>query len=313
MNDDQVAASVAPAAPAIAAATLARIRAEESARLEVRDALTPRTPRSTFDKAVALSNTNIGIGTIGAIVIGIAGWTWTQVDDRIHRSERSAEHARVRALSDIQNVTPFLAMLAKADSPERLLACRAIAHMIATHAINDELGQSLATEAGHCLAATLKHASGVDTASAAENRAAAQAVAGALSPASSVGVKTEANAAATASALSNAPLALARALPKRVYIQIADASQKPIADALRASYEKQGWIVPLTQTVGTNAPNALQVRYFNDSDAEGAAHTLELIDSMPDAKTLPHASPTVRRFDLKAPPGQIEVWLPSAR
>lgn len=296
----------------IDSATLARIRSEETARLEVREALSPRTPKSTFDKLVALSNTNLGIGTIGAVVIGIAGWTYTKVDDTIHRSEREAARTRARALADIQNVSPFLTMLAKEDSPERTLACRILAHMIATHAINDELGQSLATEAGHCLAATLKRASGADTAGAVETRIAAQAVAAALAPAPSI-VDTGGALTAAAPALSSAQLALARALPKRVYIQIADASQKAIADALRAAYEKQGWIVPLTETVGKNAPSGLQVRYFNDSDSEGAAHTLELIDSVPDAKALPHATPPLKHLNLKAPPGQIEVWLPSVR
>ncbi len=55
------------------------------------------------------------------------------------------------------------------------------------------------------------------------------------------------------------------------------------------------------------------MRYFNDGDSEAAAHTLELIDLIPEAKALPHASPPIKRSDLKAPPGQIGVWLPSAR
>ncbi len=129
---------------------------------------------------------------------------------------------------------------------------------VATHAINDELGQSLATEAGQCLGATLKDTSGADTPGARETRAAAQAVAIALPAIPGGEAKGDGLAADASPPLSAAQLVLARALPKRIHIHIADVSHEPIASALRASYEKQGWIVPLTETVGKNAPNGLQ-------------------------------------------------------
>lgn len=277
---------------------LARLRKEELLRQEVRASLAvPTPPRSRFDKLLALLNTNVGIGTVAALLVSVGTWAFTTLDDHFNKAARDAERARLQALADVQNVSPFLPLLAIPDSPERGLACRVLFHMIATGAINETLGQGLAQETGSCAAK-----GGLDVRSVAEldrrPDIAQVALAGpdATPP--------------TAPPPSAAQQALAQALPKRIYIQYASEAQRQMVSELRSLYSARGWIVPAAENIGGKAPAQLQVRYFSPADEAAANETLRLLSGTAPFNTMPMAA-APRLLKLPAPPGQIEVWLPA--
>ena len=67
--------------------------------------------------------------------------------------------------------------------------------------------------------------------------------------------------------------------------------------------------MPAAERVGAKAPTQLQVRYFNEADAEEAREIQTELRQQEPFSTLPSASaPTLVK--LGAPAGQIEVWLP---
>ncbi|MDQ8020777.1 MAG: hypothetical protein REI94_02995 [Moraxellaceae bacterium] len=281
---------------------LARLRKEELLRQEVRASLAPPAPpKSRFDKLLALLNTNVGIGTVAALLVSVGTWAFTTLDDHFNKAARDAERARLQALADVQNVSPFLPLLAIPDSPERGLACRVLFHMIASGAINETLGQGLAQETGSCAAK-----GGVDARSVAEldrrTDIAQVALVGPDAAATSV--------TSTAPPPSAAQQALAQALPRRIYIQYASEAQRQVVSQLRSIYSARGWIVPAAENIGGKAPPQLQVRYFSQADEAAAAETWRLLSETAPFNTMPMANGP-RLLKLPAPPGQIEVWLPA--
>ena len=284
---------------------LARLRAEERLRQEIRAALAPPpAPPSRFERVVALLNTNVGVGTVAALLLSVGAWAYTFIDDHLHQAERQAARDSAKALADVQQVSPFLPMLALPDSPERALACRVLAHMIAAGSIDKTLGAGLAREAGNCLAEQARRQAeagappggGSEDAIRAVDRrdAAAAALAAASAP---------------QPALNAAQTALARALPRRVYIQYADDAQLPAVQALRTLCQGKGWLVPKAERVGVRAPATLQVRYFDPADANAAKQMQDELAAVPALAALPRAD-APRYVPLPAAPGQLEVWLP---
>ena len=294
------------AGAALSEAARERLRAEERLRLDIRAALAPPAPaRSGFDRLIALLNTNVGIGTVAALLLSVATWCYTTVDEHLHQVERQAARDSAKALVDVQQVSPFLPLLAKPDSPERALACRILAHMIASGSIDKTLGAGLASEAGNCLAEQArKQAAGGGEALASSSEA-IRAVDRRLPGL----VGASASDAARAGEINPAQAALARALPRRVYIQYADDGQVDQVKALRTFYQGKGWLVPAAERVGAKAPQRLQVRYFDEADRAAAEQTQRDLATLPALAGVPQAE-RAEHVKLNAPPGQLEVWLP---
>jgi pentatricopeptide repeat protein len=100
--------------------------------------------------------------------------------------------------------------------------------------------------------------------------------------------------------------AAAPALPQRVYVHIADESQRPQAQALQAQLREQKFLMPGIENVGrARAPAVADVRYFNEGDAATARRVL---DEMRKAGI--KVDPTPKKLPLQAPEGQVEIWLP---
>lgn len=59
--------------------TRSRIRAEEVFRLQIRDTIAPPQSKSLLDKMAALLNTHVGVGTIGAVILAVATWSYYYV------------------------------------------------------------------------------------------------------------------------------------------------------------------------------------------------------------------------------------------
>ena len=282
---------------------LARLRAEERLRQEIRAALAPPpVPPSRFERVVALLNTNVGVGTVAALLLSVGAWAYTFVDDHLHQVERQAARDSAKALADVQQVSPFLPMLALPDSPERALACRVLAHMIAAGSIDKTLGAGLASEAGNCLAEQARRQAEAGAPPGGGSEDAIRAV-------DRRDAATMAAASAPQPALNAAQTALARALPRRVYIQYADDAQLPAVQALRTLCQGKGWLVPKAERVGVRAPATLQVRYFDPADANAAKQMQDELAAVPALAALPRAD-APRYVPLPAAPGQLEVWLP---
>ncbi|MBI3782875.1 MAG: hypothetical protein HY270_05685 [Deltaproteobacteria bacterium] len=291
-----------------------RIRAEEQLRREIQSALAPPSrEKSFFDKLIALLNTNVGIGTMAAVLLSVATWGYTKIDEHLHKADRKAAADSAKALIDVQHVSPFLPMLAKTGSPDRALACRVLAHMIASGAIDKTLGEGLAGETGSCVAEQVRQEAAApqngesrnatDTIRAVDRRESTER----LSLSATVAEIENSN--LVRPILSSAQVALARSLPRRVYIQYADDSQADLVKQLRKLCENKGWLTPPAERVGNKAPNELQVRYFNESDADAARQLHEDLRATAPFNQLAIAGEP-HLLKLNAPTGQVEVWLP---
>ena len=97
----------------------------------------------------------------------------------------------------------------------------------------------------------------------------------------------------------------APALPQRIYVHIAEESQRADAQALQSHFRDQKFLMPGVENVGrARAPAVADVRYFNDGDAAIAKGVL---DEM--RKLGMKVDPVPKKLPLRAPPGQIEIWL----
>jgi hypothetical protein len=107
-----------------------------------------------------------------------------------------------------------------------------------------------------------------------------------------------------------APLAAVAALPARVYLQIGDESQRPVARALQDRLRDAQFIVPGIENVGAKAPKLPEVRYFRDEDRADAVRIVQAmkdggIANVREPQLTPSKPGTVR-------PRHYEVWLQSS-
>lgn len=91
-------------------------------------------------------------------------------------------------------------------------------------------------------------------------------------------------------------------LPSRVYLHIAEESQRALVRNWQQQLAKQQYLLPGIENVG-KGPKTTEVRYFFESDrqvAENIARELKASD----------ASAQPRKIDnAKARPGNIEIWM----
>lgn len=93
----------------------------------------------------------------------------------------------------------------------------------------------------------------------------------------------------------------------RVFIQIADESQRPKMQGLQEKLRRLGFAAPGIENVKGKAgiPANPNVRYFNDGDKQAAEKVVAELK----AAGFPTAYPY--RVNMKAPPGSLEIWLSS--
>src|SRR5262249_52569576 len=91
-------------------------------------------------------------------------------------------------------------------------------------------------------------------------------------------------------------------LPKRVYIQIKDDSQKADATNIQKQLRDNGFVAPGIEIVGAKMPLQTELRYFRTSDEKQALELTQLIQHGAQKKFIPG-------WETKAPLNQYELWL----
>jgi hypothetical protein len=94
----------------------------------------------------------------------------------------------------------------------------------------------------------------------------------------------------------------ANELPKRVYIQIKDESQKEDATDIQKKLRDNGLVAPGIEIVGSKMPSHTELRYFHNSDESQAQKLAQLIQHNAQPKF-------ISGWEKKAPLNQYELWL----
>ena len=311
------------------------IRAEEAFRESVRAALAAdKGERSRWQKIVDFLNMPVGGWVLGTVLVAGFSFLWTQAYERLHVAEREIAERRANAQKDVELVTRLLPSLANVGTPENPLALQVVGHLQATGGIDEKLADALRVVVRQALDESVRRAGATsDEGRRMAYQASAEAAVAALEsrqratrvdltlapppepvapprqPAVPPPPPAEAPQDVAGIAPAPAPVsasAPAPALPKRIYVHIADESQRVDAQALQAHFRDQRFLMPGVENVGSaRAPAVADVRYFNDGDAAIAKGVL---DEM--RKLGMKVDPVPKRLPLKAPPGQIEIWLP---
>ena len=114
---------------------------------------------------------------------------------------------------------------------------------------------------------------------------------------------------ASITAAANSDPALANRIPPRVYVQIESQQQSNQANAIKAELEKNGYIVPDYETVGSyRAPANYELRYYKRDDEPKALELVDLLLRVLQLKVTPkylegHENSTRLR------PGHYELWM----
>jgi hypothetical protein len=306
------------------------IRAEEAFRDAVRAELAAgKGERSRWQKVVDFLNMPVGGWVLGTVLVAGFSFLWTQAYERLHVAEREIAERRANAQKDVELVTRLLPSLANVGTPENPLALQVVGHLQATGGIDEKLADALRVVVRQALDESLRRAGATsDEARRMAYQASAEAAVAALEsrqraarvdltlapppePAAPPRQPAEAPRDVVGTAPAPAPVpapapASAPGLPKRIYVHIADESQRVDAQALQAHFRDQRFLMPGVENVGSaRAPAVADVRYFNDDDAAIAKGVL---DEM--RKLGMKVDPAPRKLPLKAPPGQIEIWFP---
>jgi predicted outer membrane lipoprotein len=294
------------------------IRAEEAFREAVRAELAAeKGGRSRWQRLVDFLNMPIGGWVLGTVLVAAFSFLWTQAYERLHATERELAERRANAQKDVELVTRLLPALANVGTPENPLALQVVGHLQATGGIDEKLAGALQVVVRESLDESLRRKAGAtDDQRRMAYQASAEAAVAALdarqravrleqpvSPAPPPGGQPQ-----TVPRPEPSPPAPAApsALPQRIYVHIADESQRPQAQALQAYLREQKFLMPGIENVGrARAPAIADVRYFNDADAATARRVL---DEM--RKLGVKVNPTPKKLPLQAPEGQVEIWLP---
>jgi hypothetical protein len=273
------------------------LRAEEEFRALVREEIEKRQPsRSRSQRIFAMLNTPVGGWFLGTVVVGLAGFVWTQYYQWTTTEARQIAETRNDAQKDVQLVTSMLPQLAKVGTPESILAVEVIRHLKDSRGIDRKLADALDGVLEKVAKDSLEQAKTSDNA---EAKAAfirsAEAAAAALDskPGDSL-VPTVSSA--------PGPALPAEALPPRVYIHVADELQRGPARRLAAQLRRISLLVPGIENVGMQAPRGTEVRYFNDSDRGYADDISRILVDLGETPV------QVSKPALAARRGTIEVW-----
>jgi hypothetical protein len=251
------------------------------------------------------------------LLIPFAGFVWNEVQKReVARQEhlegvRADEQVRVanaRAESDI--VIRLMPALANKDeaSPEKGIALAILLNLASREALSADLASAVAV-AVEATAARVAAGNATEAEKTALSRIAA------ATDVASAGA--EATAATRAGTTPTVAQEIVVQVP-RVYIHIFDQTDRPRADALQKwiAYD-QHWLAPGIENVVATAerrggeapaaPGTVEVRFFNVGDSDRAREVTSWLrgNGAPDT--------VIKKLDLKAPAGQLEVWFPRPR
>lgn len=100
----------------------------------------------------------------------------------------------------------------------------------------------------------------------------------------------------------------------RVYLQIADESQRPLAQRLQQRLVSLGYAVPGIERVGTRAPAKAQLRYVYAEDRAEALRLQHNAGRRPaggDCEPVFDLRPPMAQYRLKTPQNSFELWFPN--
>ena len=292
------------------------IRAEEAFRDAVRAELAAaKGGRSWWHKLLEFLNMPVGGWVLGTVLVATFSFLWAQAYERLHVAERELAERRANAQKDVELVTRLLPSLANVGTPENPLALQVVGHLQATGGIDVKLADALQIVVRESLDESLRRKAGApDDQRRMAYQASAEAAIAALDakqraarfelpapPPPPPGGRPQA---VPAPAPAPAPAA-APALPQRIYVHIADESQRHDAQTLQSHFRDQKFLMPGVENVGrARAPAVADVRYFNESDAATAKRVLDEMRRLG-----MKVDPAPKKLPLQAPPGQIEIWL----
>jgi predicted outer membrane lipoprotein len=266
----------------------ALIRAEEEFREQVRAELATIRPAPSWRKRLLnFLNMPVGGWFLGTVLVAAFSFGWTMAYERLHKRERELAEMRANAQRDAEYVTKLLPHLARVGTPENPLALKVISHLQGAGGIDRTLADALESVIKNALDQGVR---GAASAGDAERRASYQASAEA----------------AVAALDAHRPAGQASRLPRRIYVHIADESQRATAQQIQGHLREQKFLMPGVENVGEKpSPAVAEVRYFNDADGESAALVVAELEKL-------GIKAAAKRVALKAPMGQLELWLARA-
>jgi hypothetical protein len=269
-----------------------RYRAEEEFRYAVREELHARTsPAGIRERTWAFFNSQVGGWLLGTVLVGLTSFGYAS-----YKESQSA--IRDGAQKDVELVTKLLPELAKIGSPDSILSIAMLKHLRATKGIDGRLA-ALVDDA----LAEAARASAERAASATEGTersayvATAEAAVNALGR-SSAESSPETHSESATQSQTSAPL------PPTVYLQIADESQRGLAEQLRTRLRALGLPAPGIEDRGHASPATTDVRYYFDSDRATADKVVAAVREI----GIQVAAPRKMQAVPTARPGLLEVW-----
>jgi hypothetical protein len=256
----------------------ARLRAEEEFRAAVRDELDKsKAPPGFGSRVWRLLNSQFGGWLLGTVVVagsslGLTAYLNWRNHEVLHQQE-----LRVRAREDGQTVSTLLPHLGSQQAQVAEAAAVVLAHL-SKNGIDKELAAAL----DEALERYQKQAASSDATPA--QRGGAEASASVQDSGGGSSRITAEQAAAAVAECQSPPAVLERRTadatwaksPQRVYLHIADESQRDLAERLAATLRQHGYLAPGVENVGDRSPRSSEIRFFNEEDVSLAAQVFEL-------------------------------------
>ncbi|MES2938076.1 MAG: hypothetical protein V4864_10355 [Pseudomonadota bacterium] len=291
------------------------IRLEETLRHEIRKEFAGQKPKPTAaDRLSAFGESKVGFWLMTTVLAGLATWGWSAMQRYVDR-EALREQAKIQhALRDLETVMKLGPMLT-ADKPALVGAAAQMLDTLAKRkAVDDELVKPLV---GALLQSTVAAGNRPD-ARPEEHMQAETVLAQTADRARIADIQNPGTAVASASTPSTAtqpaatPVIASSALPPRMYIQIADAADRPAVEALRPRLREAGILAPGVELIAAKAaPATLEIRYC---DTKVDAGLVDRVAGVVNKAFAPAAKLNLKelapRLCTNVRHNHFELWLP---
>jgi len=257
-----------------------RVRAEEEFRAEIRKELEARKgPPGLGTRVWTFLNSQFGGWLLGTVVIGSAGIGFTTYVNWRNADAINRQEIRARAREDGQTVSALLTHLGSDRPAVAAGAAALLTDLSRRNGIDPSLAASLEvvistyqrTAAGSNT--TEAQRAGAEASVAVQDARSTPALEDPDSPGNGSAGECRQTEALTERRNSDPSFATS---PRRVYLHIADESQRGAALNLASRLREEGYLVPGVENVGRNSPGQTEVRFFNSEDADFAEDVFEI-------------------------------------
>lgn len=252
---------------------------------------------SSSSPLLSFLNTNFGMWICTALLVPIAGFVYSHVQQTVDAERIAGETRRLRAIESARLIHEWAPEITSTDVKKAKLAAIVLSHAAKNGSLEGSLSQSVSAIVSNA------YQDGTKPGATVQEMAVANAIAKVDDPPSTSPVQLP-----FFGKLGSVPTSnrLPIALKPRVYVQIGNNGQRSKMEGISEMLRNQAFQVPSIELVRA-VPRQTEVRYYFNEDAQAAGEIVSVLrrNGLPNAISLKLSD----KYASKVRKGHFEVWV----